>query len=79
MSGGASDIAVDISHALGESLSEICALYFRDSDMGNEVDQVLVQEQEHLREDLQMREEFDEGHRQEHEQEIHSYYKDNTF
>jgi hypothetical protein len=38
-------------------------LYFRDSDEGDEVDQVLVEEREHLQEDLQMREEFDEGHR----------------
>jgi hypothetical protein len=30
-----SDIAIEISDALGESLSAICAWYFRDSDKGD--------------------------------------------
>jgi hypothetical protein len=47
-SGGTSCIAVDISNTLGESLSEIWARYFRDSDESNKVEQVLVEEQDHL-------------------------------
>jgi hypothetical protein len=47
-SGGASDVAIDISHALGESLSEIRARYFRDSDTGDEIEQVLAEGRELL-------------------------------
>jgi hypothetical protein len=47
-SGSALDITVEISHALDESLSEIQARYFRDSDVGKEIAQVLVEEREHL-------------------------------
>jgi hypothetical protein len=45
ISGGTLDIAVNISHTLWESLSEIQAWYFRDSNKGNEVVWVLVEEQ----------------------------------
>jgi hypothetical protein len=38
ISGGASDIAIEISHALDVSLSEIQARYFRDSDESDEVE-----------------------------------------
>jgi hypothetical protein len=69
-SGDTSGIAINISHALGESLFEIQAWYFRDSDTGDEVEQVLTEEQERLQEDLQRREEFDKAHRWEHEREI---------
>jgi hypothetical protein len=47
--------------------------------VGDEVEQVLAEEREHLSEDLQRREEFDENSRRECEQEICSYYEDNTF
>jgi hypothetical protein len=57
MSAGASEIAVEISHALGESLSEIRAQYFRDNDVGNVV-QDLAEERAHLQEELQAREDW---------------------
>jgi ADP-ribosylglycohydrolase len=79
VSGGALDITIDISQALDESLPEIQAQYFRDSDMGDEVEQVLVEEREYLQEDLQRREEFNKNRRRECEQELHSYYEDDTF
>jgi hypothetical protein len=75
---GASDIALEISHALGESLSEIQAWYFRDNDVG-EVDQILAEKWDCLQEDLQMREEFNEALIWECRQEILSYYEDNIF
>jgi hypothetical protein len=70
---------MDISHALGESLSEIWAQYFRDSDESDRIDRVLEEEQDHLREDLQERERFDENSRREREQEMRSYYEGGTF
>jgi hypothetical protein len=78
MSTGASDIALEISHALGESLSEIQAQYFRGSDTGN-VDWDLAEERDCLQEDLQAREDWDEAHMQERRQEILSHYEDNMF
>jgi hypothetical protein len=47
MSSEVSDVAAEISDALGESLSTICARYFGDNDEG-EVDQVLVEERDRL-------------------------------
>jgi hypothetical protein len=46
-SAGASDIALEISHALGESLSVVQAQYFRDNDMG-ELEGILAEERDHL-------------------------------
>jgi hypothetical protein len=43
------------------------------------VEQVLVEEQDHLGEDLQERERFNEESRREREQVLHSYYEDDTF
>jgi hypothetical protein len=77
MSAGASDVALEISHALGESLSEIQAQYFG-NDMGDVV-RVLAEEREHLHEDLQVREDWDKAHVRECRQEILFYYEDNTF
>jgi hypothetical protein len=71
-------IAVDVSHALGESLSEIRAQCFRDSDESNVVEQVLAEDWDHLREDLQERERFNEGSQREREQVLCSYYEDDT-
>jgi hypothetical protein len=78
-SGSTSGIVIDISHTLGESLSEIWARYSRDSDESDSIDRVLEEEQDHLWEDLQERERFDENSRRECEQEIRSYYEDGTF
>jgi hypothetical protein len=47
VSSRASDIAVEISNTLGESLSEIWAQYFRDSDVGD-IDWDLAKERDHL-------------------------------
>jgi hypothetical protein len=76
ISGGALD---DISHALGESLSEIQAWYVRDSDGSDEVEWVLVGEWDRLQEDLQERERFDKNSQREYEQESRLYYEDDTF
>jgi GAF domain-containing protein len=70
---------MDISHALGESLSEIQAQYFRDSDESDRIDWVLEEERDHLQEDLQERERFDKNSRREREQGMRSYYEDGTF
>jgi hypothetical protein len=75
---GASDIALEISHALGESLSIVQAQYFRDNDVGT-LEGILAKERERLREDLQTREDWDKARVQEHRQEILSYYEDNMF
>jgi hypothetical protein len=79
ISDGTSGIVVDIGHVLGESLSEIQAQYFRDSDKSAIMEQMLVEERDHLREDLQERERFDENSQREHEQDLHSYYEDDMF
>jgi hypothetical protein len=55
---GAFDIALEISHALGESLSIVQAQYFGDNDVGA-VEGILAEEWERLREDLQVREDWD--------------------
>jgi hypothetical protein len=78
VSAGASDIALEISHALGESLSEIQAQYSRGNDMGD-IEWDLVEERERLHEDLQAREDWDKAHICECRQEILSYYEDNMF
>jgi hypothetical protein len=75
---GASDIALEISHALGESLSVVQAWCFGDNDVGA-VEGILAEEQEHLREDLQARADWDEAWVQERRQQILSYYEDATF
>jgi hypothetical protein len=41
------DITLEISNVLGESLSEVCAQYFRDSDEGD-VDRDLAEERDRL-------------------------------
>jgi hypothetical protein len=43
------------------------------------MEQILVEEREGLREDLQAREDWDEAQIRQHRQEILSYYKDNMF
>jgi hypothetical protein len=78
VSAGASDIALEIGHALGESLLEVQAQYFRGNDVGD-VEQDLVEERECLRKDLQAREDWDEAQIHEGRQEILFYYEDNTF
>jgi hypothetical protein len=75
---GASDIALNISHTLGESLSVVQAQYFGDNDVGK-LEGILADERDHLREDLWAREEWDEAQVLEHRQEILSYYEDSTF
>jgi hypothetical protein len=70
---------MDISHALGESSSKIRAQYFRDSDESDRIDQLLGEERDHLQEDLQERERFDENSQREREQDMRSYYEDGTF
>jgi hypothetical protein len=79
ISGGDSGFAMEITHALDISLSEIQAQHFRDSDTGDEVEHDVADEWDHLQEDLQERERFDKDRWGEHEWEIHSYYKDGTF
>jgi hypothetical protein len=44
-----------------------------------DIEQVLAEERECLREDLQAREDWDEAHVRERRQEILSYYEDNMF
>jgi hypothetical protein len=78
VSAGASNIALEISHALGESLSVVQAQYFGDNDVG-ELEGILADERDHLREDLQAREEWDEAQVLEHRQEILLYYEDSMF
>jgi hypothetical protein len=75
---GASDIVLEISHALGESLSVVQAQYFGDNDVG-ELEKILADKRDHLRDDLQAREEWDKAQVLEHRQEILSYYEDSTF
>jgi hypothetical protein len=77
-SAGASDIALEISHALGESLSVVQAQYFGDNDVG-ELEGILAKERDHLQEDLRAREEWDEAQVLECRQEFLSYYEDSTF
>jgi hypothetical protein len=77
-SAGAFDITLEISHALGESLSIVQAQYFGDNDVGT-VEGILAEEWEHLQEDLQAREEWDKAQVRECRQEILSYYDDNMF
>jgi hypothetical protein len=78
MSTRASDIAVEISHTLGESLSVVQAQYFRNNDVGD-VERMLAEERDLLWEDLWAREDFNEAHMQEHRWEILSYYEDTMF
>jgi hypothetical protein len=47
-SGGASDVDMEISHALDVSLSKIQARYFRDSDVGDEVERIMAEEWDHF-------------------------------
>jgi hypothetical protein len=54
------------------------AQYFGDNDVGD-VEKILAEEQDHLQEDLQRREEFDENSRRECEQEILSHHEDDMF
>jgi hypothetical protein len=77
-SAGASDIALEISHALGGSLSIVQAQYLGDNDVG-ELEGMLAEERDHLWEDLRAREEWDEAQVLECRQEILLYYEDSTF
>jgi hypothetical protein len=52
VSGNSLSIAIKISHALGESLSEIWDQYFRVASEDEEVEQVLSEERDHFWEDL---------------------------
>jgi hypothetical protein len=79
VSGGISSIAVEISHALGESLSEIRDQYFRGSNKSDRVERVLAEEQDYLWEDLQEQERFAENSRKERDVEMRSYHEDNMF
>jgi hypothetical protein len=65
VSGGTSSIAVEISHALGESLSEIRDQYFGGSNGSDRVEWVLAEERDYLRENLQEQERFAENSRRE--------------
>jgi hypothetical protein len=64
---------------LGESLSEIRERYFEGSNESDRVEQVLAEEQDYLREDLQEQERFAENGRRELDMEMRSYREDNTF
>jgi hypothetical protein len=48
VSGGTSSVAIEISHALGESLSEIQEWYFGGSNASDGVERVLAEEQDYL-------------------------------
>jgi hypothetical protein len=68
-----SEVAIEISDALWESLSTIHAWYFRDNDKGN---RNLAEECDHLREDMRTRE-WDLAHLCECSQE-HLYYREDV-
>jgi hypothetical protein len=72
-------LVIVISEVLSVSLSEVQARYFRDSDLSNEVDQVIAEKHYLLWEDLQERERFDENMQRGQEDELRSYQEDNTF
>jgi hypothetical protein len=71
-----SDVALEISDTLGESLSIIHDWYFRDSD---EVDRDLAEEHDRLREELRVQEEWDVAFIHKHRQELTSYIEEATF
>jgi hypothetical protein len=74
-----SGLAIEISHALGESLSEIQDRCFRSDSESKEVEQVLAEERDLLQEDLQERERFDENMRRGCGVELGSYREDHMF
>jgi hypothetical protein len=74
-----SGLAIAISEVLDISLSEVQAQYFRDSDSSNEVDWIIGEERDALREDLQEWARFDEHCRRECEGELRSYHEDSVF
>jgi hypothetical protein len=74
-----SGLAIEISHALGESLSDIREQYFGGSDESDRVELRLAEERDCLQEDLLEQERFDEKIRRGREDELRSYHKDNTF
>jgi hypothetical protein len=76
---GESGLAIEISHALGESLSEIWDRYFAGSVESDRVELMLAEERDGLREDLLERERFAENSKREREVEMRSYREDNMF
>jgi hypothetical protein len=69
-----SDVAIEISDALGESLFTIRDQYFGDSD---KINRDLVEERDCLRENLRAREEWDLAHLCECSRE-HLYYREDV-
>jgi hypothetical protein len=74
-----SGLAVEISHALGESLSEIWEWYFGGSDESDRVELMLAEERDCLWEDLLERERYAENCWRTSEAEMRPYRKDNMF
>jgi hypothetical protein len=68
-----------VSKALGVSLSEVRDQYFRPSNTGSDIDQLMADERFSLLEDLQEQERFAENMRREREAEVKSYQEDAAF
>jgi hypothetical protein len=71
-------LELEVSEALGISLSEVHDLYFGGIDKVRR-DRIIGEAMDCRWEDLQEREQFDENHRRECEEEIRSYREDSMF
>jgi hypothetical protein len=69
------ELDVEVSEVLGISLSEVQAQYFESSDEG-EVDWILTEERDCLREELRHQEEWDVAARHDRSQEHLTYWED---